>query len=175
MDKKVVIGKIVNTRGLRGELVVHTYTENPAKFLSYKNYYLSVSGVLRPVEVLSKKNYKGSRIVMMLKGIADVQAAEDLKEAEILIDARELSPVSEDEFYYHDALGASVYQAGRFLGNVATVMRHGSCDVLEIENQKGKMLYLPVLKQYLSKFDLAGKMIEYNEDYPVDDDGPGEE
>lgn len=160
----IPIGKIVNTRGLKGELVVLSYTSPVEHFSSYRQYFWKENFRMIPLEIEKQSPYKGDRIVIQVKGVSSIQEAQACREREIFISSEELPSLEEDEFFFHEALEAQVFVGEKYIGRVRSVQNLGSCDLLEVEwEEKEKRVFLPVLNDYLENFDIKNKKIVYQD------------
>jgi len=168
---KIAVGKIVKSRGLKGEVIVLVYGENINDFMEYENFFIEKKHRFEKLSFLSRKPYKGNRISALIQGVTFIDDANLLIEKEIYIENDEMEELNEDEFYYYQAIGTKVYHKNILLGEVKEVKNFGSCDILELDykDSEGKIrtLYLPVLKEYLETFDLKEKKIIYNENYEL--------
>ena len=121
--KKILVGKVVAPQGIRGDVRIQTYSENPADFQKFK--------------VLSSKfkeeNFKFVRVVpnstviiAHINGFDDRNAAETLRGTEIYIDR--------DEYYQADLIGFTVVRDGEKIGTVAGFQNFGAGDIIELDN-----------------------------------------
>lgn len=96
--EKIKIGKIVNAVALRGEVKVYPYSDRKERFeeleriLTEKNKKMEVY----PVEGV---RYQKGMVILKLKGVDDRNAAEALKESDVLITEEDLPELPEDTFY----------------------------------------------------------------------------
>ncbi|MGG7060469.1 ribosome maturation factor RimM [Clostridium tertium] len=71
------IGQIVNTQGLKGEVRVYSYTDDIDRFDELETFYLGKDREnLLEVE---RVRLKGNMVIMKIKGIDTVEAAEKLR------------------------------------------------------------------------------------------------
>ncbi|MDR3216009.1 MAG: ribosome maturation factor RimM [Clostridiaceae bacterium] len=133
--KKVVVGKIVKAQGIKGEVKINSYTENPERFLSLKRVLLN--GTFFSVE--------GARITggvfLKLKGVDDRNAAEKLTGANVEIDTADRAPLEEGRYYVADIIGCTVTDGEREIGIVTDVLQYGAADVYVLKTEKGKTLF----------------------------------
>lgn len=129
-DKKILVGKIVAAQGLRGEIRVQTYTQNPEDFAK-----LAISK-----EQIANKNFKfiravpnSSVIIAKIDGINDRTAAEALRGTELFVDRAALPALPEGEFYHADLLDMAVGK-----NKIIAVHNFGAGDILELDN--GEMI-----------------------------------
>lgn len=163
MNEKLAIGKIVNTRGLKGELIVLSYNDQPESFLEYNNYYLFKEGAFSPLKLSSKKFLKGQRLSVKSPDISSIEEAQALKEFEIFIDKKEMNK-DEDEFYYYECIDSSVFIGEKYIGTVTEIQNFGAGDLLQVLwEDKDKEIYLPILEEYLDSFDPQNKKIVYRD------------
>jgi 16S rRNA processing protein RimM len=123
---KILVGKIVAPQGLRGELRVQTYTQNPQDFA-----VLSVEcGVLNCKELKFVRAMPNSSVVIMKAGgIDDRDAAEKLRGVELFIDRAALPAAGDGEYYVVDLIGMAVGK-----NTVAAVHNFGAGDIIELDN-----------------------------------------
>ncbi len=165
----ILVGKIVNKRGLKGDLIVNTFTQKPEDFLLYEKYYAKKAGVFKEILLTKKTIYKKNRVVFKIDGVDSVEEAEKLKEIEVFIQQNEKLK-EDDEFFYDEVVDCKVYMSKEYIGKVAEVKNFGSCDVFAVIREvDGKEVYFPVLNDFISSFDLENKKIIYNEDYELPD------
>lgn len=163
-QEKLAMGRIVNTRGLKGELIVLSYTEPPEQLLDYQKLFMKDGFTYKEIKILKKSTYKGQRLALKMEGINDIDLAENLKDKEIFVNADELETIQEDEFFYYQIEGTDVFIGKKFIGKVVTVQNFGSCDLLEVDAEDKKHnIYLPVLNDFIEVFDVENKKVVYQD------------
>ena len=147
---KITVGKIVNTRGLRGEVKVYPYVDELESFNEFS--YLLVNDV--------KYNIKGVKffknmVFVTLEGIDTIEKAAALKNFDAEIFEKDLPELSEGEFYIKDIIGMEVVtDKDEVIGTVKDVFRTGSNDVYEVTRDGKKPMYLPAIKDVILKYDV---------------------
>lgn len=136
---KILVGKIVGAQGLRGEVRVQTYTENPNDFKEFKFAGMN----LKFVRALPNS----SVVIMKAESADDRNAAEALRGNELFIDRSALPELASGEFYHTDLIGMSVDD-----NRVVAVHNFGAGDILELDN--GEMISFAG-----AKVDLKNKKI----------------
>ncbi len=146
-------GKIVNTHGVRGELKVVPWTDDPEVFSNFKTVTIENT----PYAVLSVR-FQGQNILLKLKGIDDMSKAEGLKN-KIIFAPRADFDLPEGTYFIQDLLGLSVVEdeTERELGKITDVFSTGSNDVYELTDGEGKKYYIPAIKECVLITDLAKK------------------
>jgi 16S rRNA processing protein RimM len=107
----VIVGRVRNVHGLRGELVIEPHTDEPdAIFAPGRRLFAgNVRGVVqpKPLEIQSARPFKEGFIVK-LDAINDRTEAELWRERFLFAPADELTPLEEGEVYLHEFLGMAV-------------------------------------------------------------------
>jgi 16S rRNA processing protein RimM len=157
-ERLVCIGKVQDAHGLHGELKVKPFTDTPSYYESRASVLLDDGKGLRSHAVRSIRS-AGALWVVALEGVADRPAALALKGAELLLDASELRPLEEGEYFLDDLIGCEVEnEAGTPLGRVRGVIETGANPVLEVVNDEGEAL-VPMTDEVLREVDVAARRI----------------
>ena len=157
---RVCLGVIVGAHGVRGDVRVKAFTEDPANLSAYGP--LTDETGARSFTVLTAKPLKGDVLAVRLKEVTNRDAALALKGCELFIDRADLPPAEEDEFYFEDLVGlAAMHVDGRPLGEVRAVFDYGAGPLIElwrVPGVKGPHL-IPFTKAAVPKVDLAARQI----------------
>ena len=136
----VTLGEIVRPHGVRGEVKLRSFTENPSAIAAY--------GVLvtERGERVALKNVRTAHdhVIARIEGVTDRDGAERLKGRKLQV-ARDVLPEPEDddEVYAADLEGLAVVdETGRPLGTVVAVQNYGAGDLLEIGTEGVKRTVL---------------------------------
>jgi len=153
-EQYVTIGKVVNTQGHRGEVRLIPLTDFPERFESMENALLELNGQTMQMKIEKTHPHK-KFIIIKFVGINDMNAAERLKSAIMLIPREELMPLPEDTFYIFDIVGMEVFTGdGRWLGQVKDVLQTGANDVFIVEGATTRPLLIPALKKVICQVDM---------------------
>lgn len=155
MDDRFEIGKIAGGHGLKGELKVFTFTDDPANLLGIKHFYSDG----RKLEAVSLK-LSGKYLVVKFREFNTREEA-DLQRGKLLfIDRRNAAPLSENNYYIRDLLGCLVYNEGIPLGTLSDVMQTGANDVYEVTSESGEEILIPAIKSVVRNVDVVGRRID---------------
>ena len=119
MEKQSFIdaGKIVNTHGVRGEVRVEVWLDSPQMLRRCGRVFLGGE----EKKILSAREHKGF-LIAQLEGVADVNAAQALKNRVVQI-ARADAKLPRGAFFLQDIIGASVVdESGAEVGKLTEVM-----------------------------------------------------
>lgn len=137
----IEIGKIVNTHGIRGEVKIQPWCDDPYIFDELE--YLIIDG--KEYDIINNRMHKNCQIVQ-LSGITSMNDAE-LMRNKIVMAEREVFDLPEGRYFITDIIGLTVKEeSGRVLGIVDDVIKTGSNDVYSLKDTFNKKpVLIPVL------------------------------
>jgi 16S rRNA processing protein RimM len=128
--QRILLGRIVAAHGIRGEVVIDSYTGQPADIGAYGPLQSEDGRRELSVQVV-RATTKG--VVARVGGISDRNGAEALRGTALYAPRDRLPEAAEGEYYYADLVGLRVDdEAGNTIGSVAAVQNYGAGDLLEI-------------------------------------------
>jgi len=154
-DKRILLGRITNAHGLKGEVVVHAFTEHLEAIAEYGP--LADTDGQHAIE-LSIVRVTDKGVIARVSGVNDRTQAEALKGRELWV-AREQLPEAEDgSFYYSDLVGLdAVTPEGSIIGKVVAVQNFGASDLLEIKPTGTRQTELVAFTDdFVPEVDIAG-------------------
>ena len=155
MTARICIARIGAAHGVRGEVRLWTFTEDPLAVLHYGP--LVTKDGARSFEVTQAREAK-THLVATLKGIASREDAERLNGVELFIARDKLPVTDQDEYYHADLIGlAAVNAANEPMGRVIAIHNFGAGDIIEIAPpESAATLLLPFTNAVVPWVDLAG-------------------
>lgn len=149
----ILLGKIGAAHGIKGEVRITSYTEDPLAIANYGTLDTDRTGL--SVKIAKARQAK-SVLIASLKGINDRNQAETLNGVSLYVDRSRLEEPEEDEFYHTDLIGLEVRQPdGTVLGTITAVTNFGADDLLDIRlKENGKSIFLPFTKAVVPQIDL---------------------
>lgn len=152
--RRILLGRIAGAHGVRGEVLIHAFTEPPENVAAYGPLSDAAGARIFVIEA-ARTTSKG--VVAQLEGIADRTAAERLKGIELYVDRNRLPPAAEGEYYHADLIGLAAVDAdGRRIGEIVAVQNYGAGDLLEIRLAGSRQTELvPFTEAHVPKVDVA--------------------
>jgi 16S rRNA processing protein RimM len=134
--KRVCLGRAIGARGLKGEVRIKTFTEDPLAIGAYGP--LQDEARTRQFEISNVQTAKDG-VVARLKGVSTREEADALKGVEFYVDRDRLPDVEDDStFYFEDLIGlVAINENGSALGQVVAVQNFGAGDLLEVRPATG--------------------------------------
>ncbi len=153
--EKILIGKIVNAVGLKGEVRVYNYSDSIEIYENTESIYVG-DRLMRIRGVRPQKNM----VVLSLDGIDDRNEAEKAKGRELFVTEADLPELPEGEYYIRDLMGMEVVlEDGSHLGTMTDVIRNTAQDIFEFKTDEGKQVLVPRVPDFVLKIDKdAGKI-----------------
>lgn len=160
MQKRLEVGQIVNTFGIKGEIKVTPFTNDIRRFDDLKKVYVKTRKESKLYNVENARYHK-NMVLLKLKGINTPEEAEMLRNAFLEIDREDAIPLEEGTYFIADLLGLEVYtDEGKLLGKVEDIYNTGSKDIYAIKDELGKQVLLPGIDEVIKEVDLNnGKII----------------
>jgi len=154
--QRVLLGQITTVHGIRGEVVVRSYTANPEDIASYRG--LETKDGL-PLAKLSVVRVTDRGIIARLQGVTTRNDAESYRGTEIWIDRTRLPAAAENEYYHADLIGLDVVAPDATpIGTVIAVENFGAGDLLEIRLQgSNETEYIPFTDACVPIVDLPAR------------------
>ena len=169
-DKRICVAKIGAAHGVRGEVKLWPFTEDPMAVIDYG--LLSSKDGARQFEVVRARIAK-DHLVAVLKGIATREDAERVNGIELYIARDKLPPTEAGEYYHADLIGLrAIDEAGAAIGNVLAIHNFGAGDIIEIAPERGPTLLLPFTDAVVPTVDLTEGHVVIVMPQDVDGDSP---
>ncbi len=170
MTARVCVARIGAAHGLRGEVRLWTFTEDPMSVTQYGP--LSTKDGARQLEVTHARAAK-DHLVATLTDVTTREEAERLNGVELYVARDKLPDTDEGEFYHADLIGLAAFDAaGATIGTVAAIHNFGAGDIIEIALAHGPTLMLPFTDAVVPTVDIAGGRVVIEMPGEIDGEEP---
>jgi 16S rRNA processing protein RimM len=156
---RICVARIGAAHGVRGEVKLWSFTEDPAAVAHYGPLETQDGTRCFEIEALRAAMY---HFVARIAGVSDRDAAEKLRNIELYIPRARLPKIEEtDTFYHADLVGLdAVTPDGARVGTVHALHNFGAGDIIEIAPAGGgDPLMLPFNETTVPKIDVAARQI----------------
>lgn len=164
----MIVGRIRNAHGIRGEVVVESLTSEPAARFAVGRRLIAgtVTGELGKADapgphaltIRHAKPFKGGWI-LRFDEFADRNVADLWRGRYLLVDSSEVAPPAVDEVYFHDLVGLHVeWRDGGALGRVEALHEMPQGLVLEVSTARGTVM-LPYRPEVVTSVDLGRRAL----------------
>jgi len=149
------IGRVGRPHGHDGAFTV----SEPTDRLELLDAGRRVTVAGREAEVQWRKGTP-QRPLVKLEG-ADTRAhAEELRGEAILVHRTELAPLAEGEFLVDDLVGCAIVDGPRTVGTVRDVLVLPAADALDVEDERGERVLVPLVGDAVRSVDLSARRID---------------
>lgn len=140
-SQQLLMGRIGAAHGIKGEVRIQSFTEDPLALAGYGPLATSKPGLT--VEILGAR-LAGNVLVCRLGNVPDRSAAEKLNGVELFVDRDRLPPADDpDDFYHADLIGLEARLTdGTALGKVTAIPNFGAGDLIEVRDPRSGDTYL---------------------------------
>ena len=139
--KKILIAKVNSVFGIKGEIKLIVFSDNPHKIEKYSLFNAEGNSV--KIKITNKnKTVIGTAsgnpiLIAKVDGVSDRNAAELLRGQEFFVSREEFEELDENEFYYADLIGMDVLDMkSQKIGTVLNVIDGGAGGIIEIKFTK---------------------------------------
>ena len=153
----VLIGKIVNTHGIKGELRILSDFEYKERIFK-KGFNLYIGKDKIKEEINSYRHHKDFEMVTFVGYNNINQVLKYLKENVYII--KEDLNLNTDEYLEKDLIGFDVIENNEVVGKVIAIEKTSPTNKIMEINYKGKRVLLPYHQDFILKLDLQNKKIE---------------
>jgi 16S rRNA processing protein RimM len=159
-SRLICLGEIFAAHGVKGEVKIRSYCEDPADLASYgmlqddagNTYKISVTSAVR------------TTLVARIKGVADRDAAEALAKAKtkLYVERAQLGEAEDGRHFIEDLKGLSALdENGVKLATVTSVVNYGAGDILVLQPvAEGKEYMLPLKAPFADKIDIKAGTLQ---------------
>jgi 16S rRNA processing protein RimM len=154
----VCLGQIGAPHGVRGEVRLRSFTEEPEAIAGYGPLQTEDGRAIEIEALRPAKDY----FVAALAGIHDRDAAAQLANAKLYAPRERLPQLTDaEEFYYADLIGLAVVdRGGERIGNVVAIHNFGAGDLIEVRlDAAGRTEMLAFNDSNVPKVDIAAGTI----------------
>lgn len=152
----IIVGKIVNTHGIRGEIKLYPYTDDIERFSDLETIYIGSEKL--PAEIENVK-YNKNMVLLKLKEFNNINEVLKFKEELVFIDEIDKVELSEDDYFIYQLIDCEVFDLdGKHLGYVEDVLQNSSNDVYIIKDKEKEYL-IPAIKEFIKEVNILEKRI----------------
>lgn len=174
---ELVVGRIVKSHGVRGEVAVDLRTDSPEERFA-RGAVLTVrrraaraqrSAAPETLTIEAARNHSG-RLLVRFEGVSSRESADALRGVELTVDSSSLAPLEDDDEYYDHqleglrvVLGADPADAAE-IGRVVEVLHTAAGEILSLRldaagDRPERDVLVPFLERFVPEVDLgAGRV-----------------
>jgi 16S rRNA processing protein RimM len=155
----LILGQIIQTRGLQGEVKVFLQTDFPLlRFKKGHSVYYQTSEGMKPLKV-SSFHVIGDLGFVKFVGYPTIESVTPLLK-QAVYGIKEAITLKKNHFYYDDLLSCHIIDtANHTIGRVSKIENYAGRTVLRIQREKLKDVLVPFLDVFIKDVNLDKKII----------------
>lgn len=151
----VLIGKVVATHGIRGQLRVAPYSGDAESILSYHTIVLKGPDGESDSYEVAGSSVHGKKVIVSLASFHNINQVEHLVGREIFVKREQLPELPEGEYYWCDLIGLKVLTlGGEHLGELSDILAAGGNDVYIVRTGEKEYL-IPAVEDIVAEINIA--------------------
>ena len=148
-NRFIEAGRITNTHGIRGELKVEVWLDNPEALGRYPRLFIDG----REIRLISSHVQKQA-VIATLEGISDINAAQPLKGKTVYI-AREDAQLPPGGYFLQDLYGAEVIdENGEKIGTLTEILERPASQIYVVTDRNGMEHLVPAIPEFVRGVDV---------------------
>ncbi|QVK18946.1 ribosome maturation factor RimM [Mycoplasmatota bacterium] len=160
MSEYYVIGTIVSTHALKGEVKIYSTTDFRVERYQVGNtLYIKKDNQMIEVIIKSYRPHKDYELVSF-ENYNDINTVLPLVKCKIYVGGDNVQSLDEDEYYYRELFNCSVYHEDQLIGKVVDVVNYGASDILIIQDEKNKEVMIPFVNDFILEVDTEKRKIQ---------------
>ncbi len=156
-----VIGSILKTHGINGEVVVNLDYDINIEDLTC--LILDIDGILVPFFADSVRKRSADSLLIKFDGIDNENQAAEIVNHDIYALISELDIDDNDEgFYVSDLIGYEAFNGKTYIGRIDNFDDSTENALFIVKNNAGDIFYIPVTDEFITAIDEEKKIIEFD-------------
>ena len=155
----IKIAKVVTTRGIKGEIKLVSFSNISDLFESLPSVIIGDA----PYKIEHVKYVKNC-VILKLAGIENPEDARAiLVGKDVYVNDEDMPELENDSYYVKDMIDMEVYEvSGEYIGKIKSIFFTPANDVYEIEQENGKTVLVPAVKEFVENIDMTAKKMTVN-------------
>ncbi len=159
MQDRFRVGVISSTHGIAGEVKVYPTTDDIRRFKKLKHVILDTGKGERELTVVQAR-FSKQMVILKFAEFSNINEVEPFRGKSLYVAREDAVPLDADEYFIADMIGMRVVSTeGETLGTLREVMPTGANDVYVVEDEEGKELLLPAIRDCVRRVDLKNGTI----------------
>ena len=155
----LLVGEVVKPHGLRGEVAVKVFSDNPVRFAPRSELAMGLEpDKTVPTRVVASRQ-QAAGLLVCFEGCEDRNQAEALRGQLLFVFDQELHDLGPDAYWAHELVGSQVNSLqGAKLGWVSEVLERAGQDLFVVQTGSAEVL-LPAAKDLIKSIDTKAKLV----------------
>ncbi len=157
---RLLVGYVGRSHGVVGEVKMVFVTDNPDRLCDLEEVFVGFeaerASSFRLQSFRMQQTKRGTIGLIKLEGIDSRESADALRRQSVFVDQASLPPLAEDEYFFDDLVGLSVYsESGERIGLIKEVLELPAHELLVVQREDGRESLFPAVSAFLKEVDVA--------------------
>ncbi|MDO8433100.1 MAG: ribosome maturation factor RimM [Candidatus Binatus sp.] len=153
------IGRIVGAHALKGALRLRLDNPDSDSLERARRIFVERGGEPKEFKLLGVSRLNATTLRITIEGIADANAADEMKGAIAMLAPEDVPPPAPGEFYYYQAIGCEVFLVdGSSIGKIEEVFSNGAQDIWVVRHGDREIL-IPVIADVVKAMDFDARRV----------------
>ncbi len=160
-DRKVLLAKIVATKGLKGELKLKSFTSDPLSVIDY-----DIFDENDRIYVITSAYINKGTVIVKLEGIDNIDQAQGFIGTDLYTFRGQMPELDEEDFYHVDLLGLRVLDTNEVeIGNIIAIHNYKAGDIIEIKKLDDSVILIPFRKECVPVINIKDNYVIVKNDH----------
>jgi 16S rRNA processing protein RimM len=164
-----LIAKFSSLWGRDGFVKVELYSDFPEQFDKLDKVSVDFWGDKKLLYIEDVKQ-SGKSFALKIKNFNSERDASVFIGRELFVEKKDLVKLSGKKYFNHDLIGSKVFQSGTEIGVIEDVLKLPANDVIVIKRDKGKEVLIPLVLEFIERFDPEKKILVLKKEMAHDDE-----
>lgn len=169
MKDYFLIAKITSLFGKEGFIKIEPYFNSTERFLELDVVFVDFWGDKKKLIVEDVKKLNNT-FVLKFKNFDNTRESEVFLGRKMFVEAKELVELPEHNYFIHDLIGSKVLKYNEVIGEISDILSLPANDVIVILSEKGKEILVPLVPEFIEKFDPEKKILKLKPEMGFDDE-----
>ena len=153
-----IVGKIINTHGIKGEVKLYPLTDNVERFESLKKAYLGDNKELVNIEGVK---YQKGIAILKFKEYSNINDVLKFKDTYVFVDNENKVILPKNHFFISDLIDCYVNDmTGKNIGKIKDVLQGSRNDIYVVLDEINNKEYLiPAVKEFVKEVNIVDRFI----------------
>lgn len=153
-----IVGKIINTHGIKGQVKVEPITSDIDRFSHLEKAYIGDKKL--EVKLQSVRYHKGF-VILKFDNYDDINLVLSFKNQFIYVNDEDRIILPEKHYFLHDLMGCNVVDtAGNKLGHIIDIMQSASNDIYVLkDNMNNKEYLIPAVNEFIKDVNIQKRIV----------------
>jgi len=165
----ILIAKLTSLFGKEGFIKIDPYFNSAERFLELDVVYVDFWGDKKKLIVEDVKLLNNT-FVLKFKNFDNTRESEVFLGRKMYLETKNLVELPEHNYFIHDLIGSKVFKYNDEIGEISDVLSLPANDVIVILSKKQKEILVPLVPDFIDKFEPEKKILILKPEMGFDDE-----